>query len=280
MRLCSEQIYSGYDSAIRMFDTGEPGRDCTLLPLQSAYRHPFSSKRRRSGQHGLISCLSPTTSLLAAGSYSGQVGLYDLSSLTCTSLLSPHPSGVTTVHLTPSLLFTAGRGTGGSGDVLIFDLRRMDEGVGELGRLRRVVSNNQRVQVGVGGEGRWVVSGGQDGRVRVWDLTRAGDVDTGVVEEVGEWVAVAEGEGGGVINGVSMHPAWSEAFPYLATVSGCRHFPAYDDSDEEGEEGAEGEGEVVRLRRSDKAEAAGLSSRLSLWQVRSGAVQEVRVDGG
>ena len=258
---CSEVIYSGYDSAIRIFDTSEPGRDCDLLPLQSAYRHPFSTKRRRSGQYGLISSLSSTPSLLAAGSYSGQVGLYDLTSLTCTSLLTPHPSGVTTVHLTPTLLFTAGRGSDGS-DIFVYDLRQMEGGA--VGRLQRRVGNNQRVQVDVGGEGRWVISGGQDGRVRVWDLTKVGDAETGLVPEAGEWVAVAEGEGGGVVNGVAMHPSWSEAFPHLATVSGCRLFPAYDDSEEE-----EKELDEVEVGSGDaQAAAAALGSRLALWQVR------------
>ena len=131
--------------------------------------------------------------------------------------------------------------------------------------MRRVCRDNQRVEVDVGGEGKWVVSGSQDERVRLWDLTVAGDAETGEVKPAGEWVGVEKGEGGGVVNGVALHPGWAEGGPYVATVSGCRAFPAYEDSDSE-DEG----------RRERESTPPSLVSRLSLWRVEA---KEISVAG-
>ena len=144
-----------------------------------------------------------------------------------------------------------------------YDLRRVEGG--EVARLQRVCEDNQRVEFEVGGEGQWVVSGGQDGRVRLWDLGVAGHAETGVVPVAGEWMGVEEGEGGEVVNGVAMHPAWGAEMPYLATVSGCRSFPAYEEESDSGEE----ENSVGR-DEGQKGMAPELVSRLSLWQVQQG----------
>ena len=258
----SDVLYAGYDSCIRIFDTATPGRDYTLLSL---------SKHRRTGQTGLISCLSASPSTFAAGSYSGQVGLYCPTSLQCVQVLSSHAGGVTGVKVVGHLLFAWGRGRGG-GIIRCYDMRVGKE-VGWMDRGGR--GDMQRVEVEVGGEGRWVVSGGQDGRVRLWDLTRPGDEVTGEVGVALEWVGVVEGEGGGVVNGVSMHPGWGSGADYVATVSGCRSFPIYEDTDSESDgEQVEGVREGKEGTRLQETTASSLVSRLSLWQMRVKVVEE------
>jgi WD40 repeat protein len=255
----SERLYCGYDSAIRCFDTATPGRDCDLVPLVSSYLLPGSKRKRRDGQHGLISALSTSASapsLLAAGSYSGDAAVYDSSaSFLCTHFIGCHTAGISSISLHPPLLFVACRGETAGDDILCFDLRQSGA---EVGRLRRVCRNNQRVEFEVREEGRWLLTGSQDGCVIAFDLSLPSDAETGHVPPACV-VKMAAGDaagGGGVVNGVAMHPLWSQQYPYFAAVTGSRVFDAYeaeqDDSDDD-----------------DDNTRRGPDASLSLWQVTS-----------
>jgi WD40 repeat protein len=126
------QLFAGFEQAIRVFDLSRPGRDSTLIPTKAPRSASSGSrgKRGRGGggdggggspsQSGLISCMDANPlhgSLLAAGSYNGTVGLYNLSSAPSRALehsLFVHSAGVS------SLRFTS------DGGYLIVSARRSD----------------------------------------------------------------------------------------------------------------------------------------------------------
>ena len=88
------RIYAGYNRMIRVFHTARPGRD-----FES--RATSVSRRSRSGQRGLISCLSfnpDMSGLFAAGSYAKTTCLYEERSRACLMTLEEeHAGGVTQV---------------------------------------------------------------------------------------------------------------------------------------------------------------------------------------
>jgi WD40 repeat protein len=92
--LDGSSIYCGYENMIQVFDTSRPGSTAVLKISTTPTR------KSRMGQKGIISSLafSPDYSgLLAAGSYSKNIGLYDTSSGEICSLLGGLDGGVTQV---------------------------------------------------------------------------------------------------------------------------------------------------------------------------------------
>jgi U3 small nucleolar RNA-associated protein 13 len=122
----------------------------------------------------LVSTIDPTSTLLASGSADGIVKVWDLAGGYVTHLFRSHGGPVS------SLAFNiprSGPAKGqrmelitGSGDtkVRVFDLKDSNAG----GKPRAVLDGHVSVVrgLGVGEEGRWLVSGGRDKVVLVWDL--------------------------------------------------------------------------------------------------------------
>lgn len=106
--LDGSSIYCGYENMIQVFDTSRPGS--TAVSKIST----TPTRKSRMGQKGIISSLafSPDYSgLLAAGSYSKNIGLYDTSSGEICSVLGGLDGGVTQVrrsskHIKSSSLLT------------------------------------------------------------------------------------------------------------------------------------------------------------------------------
>lgn len=142
----------------------------TAVPLLPLIRHT----PRSHPSPILVSCMDPTSTLLASGSADGIVKVWDLSGGFVTHLFRSHGGPVS------SLCFNIpreGPAKGkrmelitGSGDtrVRVFDLKDSNAG----GKPRAVLEGHVSVVRGLGAspDGRWLVSGGRDKVVLVWDL--------------------------------------------------------------------------------------------------------------
>ena len=265
-----ETLYAGYDGHIRAFDTATPGLPYMTAPTATK---GANKRRRTEGQYGLISSLSTAadTSLLAAGSYSGQAALYDTHTLQPTLVLRCNTTGVSQVMLRPPLLFVGGRGR--DSDILVFDVRHTRY---ELGRISRTSTTQQRIafDVSKGDGGRWLATGEGGGRgVGLFDLTVASNEVDGYVD--GLWVPCGsagaergEKRVGGVVNGVSFHPLLGCECPYLAAVTGCRQFERYEEeSDTESETDSDGDSEQEIGEGTAANKSHTQASTLSLWQL-------------
>ncbi|GAA5919723.1 hypothetical protein JCM1841_000770 [Sporobolomyces salmonicolor] len=208
-------LYCGFDNAIEIFDLSAPGAE--------GYRLQTTPTRgSRQGQKGIISTLafSPShgTSLLAAGSFSGSIGLYDPNSdSSLVGLLgSSQKGGLTKVlfHPTvPHLLFCASRQ---SNHLEVYDLRNFSS---EAGRIRRKGRTNQRLGFDVDPTGTWLAAGDQDGNLSIFDaqLAAMGDSEQ-TVEPISTFAISKEPVGAALFRPAFPH------IPQLVTCSGTRHF--------------------------------------------------------
>lgn len=134
---------------------------------------------------GIVSYLdlAPTTNILASGTFTRSIGLYDacgagdtiaVFALPPASELGIGGQGVTQLLWSPCgrYLFVAERGSDG---VLLYDIRGTGRLLGEL--VGRQARTNQRLGVNVVGTdaGLEVWAGGMDGMVRVWRDAQLGE---------------------------------------------------------------------------------------------------------
>ncbi|XP_061664479.1 telomerase Cajal body protein 1 [Syngnathoides biaculeatus] len=237
------QLYCGFDKTVRVFYTERPGRDCEERP---------TAAKKQSGQSGIISCLdfSPCQSLYACGSYSRCAGLYSCQDGTLLGLLpARHRGGLTHLLFSPDgyHLYTGGRK---DPEILCWDIREPGQVVFSLARN---VATNQRIYFDLDPSGRYLLSGGTEGAVTVWDCQAPAGADEVLRPQLSfqaHWDCA---------NGVSVHPF----MPLVATSSGQRQFPW--PSDGEGDSSssdAEAEG-------ADEAATSSVANRgdngLSLW---------------
>ena len=157
--------------------------------------------------------------LLAAGAYSGGVTVFDARTREQLLLLEGHGGrGVTQVTFSRdgNFLYSGARRDAA---IVCWDVRSTGA---PLYRLQRdAAGTNQRLAFDIDPSGRHLAAGGQDGRVRVFDLTDG--------SQVGEFKAA-----GDAVNGVAFHPVMG--LPLLATAGGERRFPlAPRDSDSDSE---------------------------------------------
>ncbi|SCV67852.1 BQ2448_5463 [Microbotryum intermedium] len=150
-------LICGYDNALEIFDVSVPGAEGVRIPTSP-------TKKSRSGQKGIISSLaiSPDATLIAAGSFSGSVGLYDLTlDYKLIKLIRTNErGGVTQVLFHPSghLLYVASRL---SRSIEVIDMRNLNK---PLGRYPRRARTNQRLGIDVDPSGTWLVAGDVTGR--------------------------------------------------------------------------------------------------------------------
>lgn len=228
-------LYGGFENAIEVMDVSRPGCSGTRL-------HTSPNRSSKDGQKGIISSLASrpdeTGSLIAAGSFSGSVGLYDPSVGTGGVLVGLLPAadenfgGVTKVAFHPNgnILYSASRQ---STFIEIWDLRNYSERAATIPRTART---NLRMGFDVSRDGRDVLVGDSNGEVSIWDAQ--------AVENEKETVKVR----------VSKDPVGSSIFlgdgSSILTCSGSRkHLPrrreasGSDSSDSEKEEESRAEGD-------------------------------------
>ncbi|GAA6062623.1 hypothetical protein JCM10212_000285 [Sporobolomyces blumeae] len=214
-------LYCGFENAIEIFDVAQSGAEGFRLATTP-------NRSSREGQKGLISTLdfSPShgAGLLAAGSFSGTIGLYDpSSSAPLVGLLpSTNRGGVTKVlyHPTiPHLLFAASRQ---SNYLELFDLRNFEL---EPIRLRRKGRTNQRIGFDIDPTGSWLVTGDQHGHLSLFDdayLTYT-DSDRSGTAASAPFVIAIQDAGikalPSIINAALLTSAWSAASSDLYTSS-------------------------------------------------------------
>ncbi|GAA5946316.1 hypothetical protein JCM3765_000195 [Sporobolomyces pararoseus] len=171
-------LYCGFENAIEIFDVSRPGEEGFRMKT-------VPSRSSRSGQKGLISTLdfspgsSPDSTFLAAGSFTGTIGLYDTSSSTPLVGLLPssHRGGITKIlfHPTiPHLLFAASRQ---SEYMEVFDLRNLAL---EPIKLERKGKTNQRLGFDLDPTGTWLMTGDQNGSLSFFDTSFLAYSDTSV----------------------------------------------------------------------------------------------------
>lgn len=234
--LQGSRIYAATKSAIRIFDVESPGATS-------------SSQRRSKG--GMVSALAFNPDY--SGAYA--VGTYARAITICVEGDEPPALelqaldfDVTCVRWSPDgvCLWAGGRHCD---DVVCWDLRHTR---GELGRVQRRLSSNQRMAFDLDAWGAHLVTGTQDGRVLVYDTTTFALVAT--------HAPVASD----CTNGVSMHPFSA----LLAVSSGQRHFGLHkenqggNDDDDDDDDDGEGDLESIIATAAEKMAA---SSRISVF---------------
>ncbi|KDE03416.1 hypothetical protein MVLG_06082 [Microbotryum lychnidis-dioicae p1A1 Lamole] len=151
-------LICGYDNALEIFDVSLPGAEGIRIPTSP-------TKKSRSGQKGIISSLtiSPDATLVAAGSFSGSVGLYDLTldAKLIKVIRTNERGGVTQVLFHPSghLLYVASRL---SRSIEVIDMRNLNK---PLGRYPRRARTNQRLGIDVDPSGTWLAAGDVTGKI-------------------------------------------------------------------------------------------------------------------
>ena len=195
-------LYLGGKSSIYTFDISRPGRDHFTYG---------TFEKRKVGQPGILSCLVPSTQsnnmlseIIATGSYAGIAALHDVHNEEMICLLEGHVGGVTHVEFSAdgNYLYTGARKDEA---LYCWDVRYLSGSVYTI--RRKSTRTNQRMYFDIEPSGRHLISGGDDGLARVFDL-RDG-------EEVGCFRAAET-----CVNGATFHPVE----PFVATCSGERLF--------------------------------------------------------
>ncbi|KAL4819643.1 WD40-repeat-containing domain protein [Aspergillus spinulosporus] len=224
---------TGSDSLICLFDVSRPGNEGPV-----AWMPTIPSKRKQLigggvGMKGIVSALalSPNEGgILAAGTFSRSVGLYDSNgtgqSLGSFSISKTEAarhiggSGVTQLLWSPCgrYLYIAERKSDG---VMVYDIRVTGQLLGWL--QGRNTSTNQRMKIDLvptgEGDGHGIWGGGTDGVLRFWrDPTHF----AGAQEPTWEWKLHDDS-----LSSTVMHPMGN----ILATTSGQKHFKDYTDMD-------------------------------------------------
>lgn len=162
--IAGQNIYCGFLNTLRIFDITRPGRECVTRKLKDASDYPGFK------QNGIISSIAvnPTLpSLYAVGSYRSSVGMYNEDgSLMC--VLEGHYGGITHLKFSHdgTKLYSGARK---DNRLICWDMRNMGEAYSIYDR---VVSTNQRIYFDVTKNDQYLMSGGTDGFLRTWDLTK------------------------------------------------------------------------------------------------------------
>ena len=203
-------LWSGYNRCLRIFSVDRPGNEYSTIPTYT--------KRDAEGVPGILSCITfnPMLSgMLAAGSYSGGALLIDGRTSELLFTLEGHAGGITHMEFSAdgNYLYTGARK---DPSVYCWDVRNLSGVVYALHR--KSATTNQKISFSIEPCGRHLASGGEDGCVKVWDLTSGTEV-------------LSFKAAGDVVNGADFHPALG----LLSTASGHRRFYMAEE-EEEGEE--------------------------------------------
>ncbi|KAJ8720316.1 hypothetical protein PYW07_012359 [Mythimna separata] len=198
------KIIAGYKKYIRTFVVERPGRDFAEHKIQNT-----------------ASCFDTSGNLLAVGSWNTSISLYSVhesSNYKSIGKMHGHGGGVTQVKFTPDGLRLVS-GARRDHRLLVWDIRYYRR---PLNILSRVVDTNQRVYFDISPCGKYLVTGGTDGVLRVWDEDQVpwkSSLDTS--QDQGDNATYKFPLHKDCCNSVSIHPLR----PILATGSGQFHIP-------------------------------------------------------
>lgn len=218
------ELFAGSNGTVALFDISRPGEGPVDVLRTGRKRRTRSGTpavfgEAEGGLRGIVSAMDTSCDgLLAAGTFSRNVGLYDDYGLGATNAIfsvnvddddgAKKGNGITQVVWDASgrYLCVAERGSDG---ISIWDIR------GSGKRLAWLQGRKAKTQQRMGIELLYgeIWAGGTDGVVRVWEGL---GMKEGVVEC--DWQFTAHED---VVNGIGLHPGGT----VLATCSGQRHYP-------------------------------------------------------
>ncbi|KAF2898004.1 hypothetical protein ILUMI_08169 [Ignelater luminosus] len=188
-----QNIFCGYKKNVKIFSTGRPGREYVEYPTQ----YPASCLVASLAQPGVV----------AIGTWKNTIELVSQSDGSFRHLckLTGHKGGITTMafSLDGTRLYSGARK---DNEIICWDLRVPGR---PLFCLTRQCNTNQKISIDLSRDGKWLVSGGTDGKVQVWDVS----------QNVAPTVHMELPLHNDCCNGVSLHPYR----PVLATASGQHH---------------------------------------------------------
>ncbi|KAM0788492.1 hypothetical protein ACM66B_001624 [Microbotryomycetes sp. NB124-2] len=242
-------LYCGFENAIEVFQVGQPGAAGQRI-------HTSPSRASRQGQKGIISSLAfrpDNSGLLAAGSLSGTVGLYDTTrDNTLIKLIKvPRGKGVTMVHFHPKahLLFVASRQSEG---ITVIDLRNFLKPLIQL--KRRAPRTNQKFDFDVDPSGIWLVTGDKSGQLNCFSA----EYDPANSSPLQQFRLSREPLGAATfVPGSSL----------LVTCSGTRHFQRDDNEFESSEEESASESDASGAEAARRTEVDANEGSLQLWEL-------------
>lgn len=209
------RLYGGCEGFVHVWDVQQPGRSISQWDvLRSKVDGKAVSPHRPF--RGLISCLewNPQGSLLAAGSYGGNVAIYTGAGECIYMLKKAQPKGVTHIKWSfdGTVLYIGGRK---SAEIVAFDLRlvaKNPKGCTPLVRFERHAYTFQRLTFDLVGHSH-LVSGTSDSNcVNVYDI-----IDGSLVSQMPLH--------NDVVSSVAVHPT----LPLLLTGTGQRRSPMADE---------------------------------------------------
>uniref|UniRef100_A0A6B2L5Z1 Uncharacterized protein n=1 Tax=Arcella intermedia TaxID=1963864 RepID=A0A6B2L5Z1_9EUKA len=214
------RIIAGYNKIVRIFDTEVSGRDCKeypTVPIKSnrPQKRVVAAEYSLNGVISTVSCNPDYSGVVACGSFNSLIGLYVEKNLEPIALLQAHPGGVTQVVWSPcgNYLYSGGRRDPW---VMCWDIRNTCD---VIFKMPRVCKNNQKLFFDVDSSGRILATGSQNGDVLFYDLKFSGKF-------------ISKTTLSDAVNGVSIHPTGT----LLATSTGQRHLPKFEDSESDNEE--------------------------------------------
>ncbi|ORX60912.1 WD40 repeat-like protein [Piromyces finnis] len=161
--LDGSKIFAGLNNLIQIFDISRPGQ-----PINKKMTTP--TRKSKHGQKGIISCMdfNPDYSgLLAAGSLSKSIGIYDTNnSNELVYQQKKLKGGVIQVQFSPdgNYLYSVSRQTDG---IICWDIRNTGK---QLCEYVRPGKTNQRISFDISKDGKYLISGDKDGYINVYEL--------------------------------------------------------------------------------------------------------------
>ena len=203
---------AGSDSQLSMFDISRPGQGPDTSALTATRRGGYQHHNPATSMKGIVSAVAvePTTNLIAAGTFTRRVGLYEAPGLRCVSTFSLGGSaaerhiggsGVTQLQWTTCgrYLYVFERSSDGA---MVYDIRKTGQVVSYLSG--RNASTNQRLRADLSIEVvQEVWAGGIDGCLRTWDGVH---LKEGCVEPSTQWPLPCHGERCDNVSSAAVHP--------------------------------------------------------------------------
>jgi telomerase Cajal body protein 1 len=164
-----DKLLCGFDKCMRIFDFSRPGSEC-----QTIYTRPKDGTGgRMDGISGMISCFASSIqhpNMFFAGSYSSEIGLFDLRTGQSSKILIGHQGGITHLEVTRCgrYLFSGARK---DGTIYCWDIRNTVETMFECSR---PVRTHQRMLFNTDFSGQYLIAGDCDGYAHLFDTASGG----------------------------------------------------------------------------------------------------------